>query len=189
MSHLSDSVEQLRTRVLRQAETDASALLNLQADSRHKFSQGDPMPMFRLMYFSAYRIDRVDGPMTFQLNNILSTANRHNQANGITGALIFDSEWFVQILEGQRAAVWSMFKSIERDKRHAKVTPVEMNDAMERHFGRWWMGCCERNARTAPAFAPYLRDGRFQPDEMPAHDILALMIDLETASLARELVA
>jgi Sensors of blue-light using FAD len=147
------------------------------------------MVMVRLIYFSEYRVDVARGTMISQLNAILGTANRSNQANGITGALVFDSEWFVQMLEGERDAVWSTFKRIERDNRHSNVMPAELTGIAERKFGRWWMGCAERNARNASSFARYLHDGRFRPNQMSADDLRALLIDLERSDLARELAA
>ena len=147
------------------------------------------MTVVRLIYFSEYRIDLAMGTMIAQLNDILTKANRFNREKSVTGALVFDSEWFVQVLEGNRDAVLSIFKKIERDKRHDHVTLVEMVEAPERAFGKWWMGCTERNERTASTFAPFLHDGRFRPEDMSAHDILSLMIGLEKVSLTRELAA
>jgi hypothetical protein len=144
------------------------------------------MPVTRLVYISDYCIDLQSGSVTHQLNEILRTANRKNEANDITGALIFDSVWFVQALEGERSRVWDTFCRIEQDQRHANVTIVEMLKASERLFGSWWMGCSERTAKNAAIFQPFLRGGHFKPDEMSRYEILSLMTNLASVGYKQQ---
>jgi hypothetical protein len=119
------------------------------------------------------------------MTNILSTAARNNQAEDITGALIFDSHWFVQVLEGARDKVWNLFKKIEHDERHTDVMPYDISRVPGRRFGQWWMGCAERNSGNGPIFDRYLRDGQFEPDKMLAIELLSLMIELSDHGLRR----
>ena len=56
----------------------------------------------RLIYHSENHIGGTSGKMVASLNTIMEAAIRNNQRANITGALIFDSLWFVQILEGER---------------------------------------------------------------------------------------
>jgi len=145
------------------------------------------MQVTRLVYISDYCIDFQSGSVIQHLNDILQTANRNNEANNITGALIFDSEWFVQALEGERSRVWETFCRIERDRRHANVTVVEMLTASERLFGQWWMGCAERTAKNTAIFEPFLRAGRFKPDEMTRYEILSLMTNLASVGYKQQI--
>ncbi len=53
----------------------------------------------RLVYHSENHLGAVGGTMIADLNAILDVSNRNNEKAGITGALLFDTLWFVQILE------------------------------------------------------------------------------------------
>jgi hypothetical protein len=143
------------------------------------------MTLTRLIYFSESKIDAANGQILHSLNNILDAANRNNQAQGITGALVFDIRWFVQLLEGPRDSVWSAFVKIERDPRHTNVQFVEMAAVPTRRFGDWWMGCTQRVDDLDAVFAPYLFDGQFRPDCMGATMLHSLMLDLSAGCLIR----
>ena len=147
------------------------------------------MALSRLLYYSENQIVRGDSSVLNQLGQILSTSNRNNGAVGITGSLIFDDLWFMQVLEGDRAAVWRKFERIWQDERHANVVLVEMREVEERLFGNWWMGLAMHNARTHTAFAPHLKKGRLRPPEMSAAALLQLMIDVAKLGLSREVKA
>ena len=56
----------------------------------------------RLIYYSENHLGASDGKMIRDLNAILDTSNRNNEKAGITGALVLDTVWFMQILEGER---------------------------------------------------------------------------------------
>jgi len=145
------------------------------------------MAVQRLAYFSSFGLEPGRGYLIRQLNDILRVSNRNNQTKGITGALIFDMNWFVQVLEGDRDVVWSVFQKIERDERHRDVKLVEFVTVPGRYFGNWWMGCAEFNEDLAATFRPYLRNGQFHPPDMSALEILSLMVDLSLIGYTREL--
>ncbi len=142
------------------------------------------MSLVRLIYISDVRIDLKNGPMLAQLRDILDASDRNNSAYGITGGLVFDSESFVQVLEGTLESVWSTYKRIERDSRHDHVKFVEMSAVPSRRFGDWFMGCAERVSQHDEIFAPYLYRGRFEPAYMPAGMIMSLMSDLSARCFA-----
>lgn len=146
------------------------------------------MPLVRLTYFSENQIDPAAGSAVRILGQILSTSNRNNQKNSITGALLFDDQWFVQTLEGERPEVWATFDRIREDPRHSDVVIAEVVDLQSRIFANWWMGLATRTAATEHAFAPYLMRGRLDPRQMTASDMLSLMKALSQAGLHRELV-
>lgn len=78
----------------------------------------------RLIYHSENHLGMA-GSMIPELNEILDISNRKNEQSGITGALIFDSLWFVQILEGDREAVSRTLCRIVADQRHDAVTIMD----------------------------------------------------------------
>jgi len=64
-----------------------------------------------------------------------------------------------------------------------------MVEIKEPQFSAWWMGCAERNGQNTRAFAPYVRDGDFDPTSMSGEDIVALLRDLEDGGFMKELAA
>ncbi len=147
------------------------------------------MDILRLVYFSQYRVDPSRGPVFSQLNQIIDSSNRNNKARNITGALLFDSNWFVQCLEGALTDVWGTFQRIEHDHRHANICFLEMTKIPSRRFGNWWMGDARRTPENAALFAPYLYNGRFVPDNMAPDVIVSLLIDLTWDGFMRDLAA
>ena len=147
------------------------------------------MALARLIYVSEPQLDPVNGSTIAQLASILSASRRNNEAANITGALVYDEHWFIQVLEGERPAIWQTFARIGEDERHAACLLVEMVDADRRLFGNWWMGLAARDTVTAPAFLPYMSKGVLRADAMSGRDVLALMSALAKLGLNRDMHA
>ena len=58
---------------------------------------------------------------------------------GITGMLISNGVWFVQVLEGDEAAVEACYARIEKDGRHHRPTVRARKPVPQRAFSRWSM--------------------------------------------------
>ena len=137
----------------------------------------------RLVYHSENHLGHDKGKMIADLNAIMDSANRNNEKNNITGALIFDTLWFVQILEGERVAVSETLRRIMADGRHDAVTVMDARPIAERQFGNWWMGLALLRGDDA------VRSGRLDPRRMSGEQAVALALDLATAGLNRTLTA
>ena len=142
----------------------------------------------RLVYHSENHLGLDKGKMIADLNAIMDSANRNNEKNGVTGALIFDTLWFVQILEGERVAVSETLRRIMADGRHDAVTVMDARPIAERQFGNWWMGLALLRGDDAGLHAK-VRDGRFDPRTMSGEQAVALALDLAKAGLNRKLAA
>ena len=145
------------------------------------------MALSRLIYISEPQFDAADGSTLSQLASIMSASRRNNKARNITGALVYDESWFLQVLEGDRRAIWERFSRINEDERHGGCLLMEMVDVETRLFGNWWMGLASRNTSTEPVFAPYLVNGALQADSMTAQAVLDLMTALSHVGLSREM--
>ncbi|MEE2915447.1 MAG: BLUF domain-containing protein, partial [Pseudomonadota bacterium] len=66
---------------------------------------------YQLVYISS-AIGRVDG------DAVLAVSRRNNARDGITGLLYADGRRFLQVLEGERAAVERAYQRIAADPRH-----------------------------------------------------------------------
>lgn len=92
--------------------------------------------MIRLTYASTAITD-------FSAENLLAllrTCRINNGAKDITGILIYSHGTFFQVLEGDEAAVDTVFETIKKDKRHKDVTLIEKLPITERLFPYWSMG-------------------------------------------------
>jgi hypothetical protein len=140
----------------------------------------------RLVYHSENHLGPFSGKMIGDLNSILDASNRNNERDGITGALLFDTLWFVQILEGEREAVSATLCRIMGDERHDAVTIMECGPIAARQFGNWWMGLGMLRGDNQ---ALYARHGleKFNPRVMSGDQAAALALDLAAAGLNRHL--
>lgn len=73
------------------------------------------------------------------IEDILNVAERHNAAHGLTGALIFNTRFFMQLLEGEQAEVEALYARICEDPRHKDVRTISAHPVDERLFADWSM--------------------------------------------------
>jgi len=73
------------------------------------------------------------------VETILETAKIFNGQNNITGCLIFYKRRFIQILEGDKEEVRTLFEKVKKDKRHKKVYLLSEGPTDQRNFQSWGM--------------------------------------------------
>jgi hypothetical protein len=113
----------------------------------------------RMLYVST-----ATGPITTAVTGtILRSAKAHNAANGITGVLCQGRGVYLQVLEGERNQIDTLYARIVQDKRHHNVVLRQQADINRRRYGHWAMAHVdmahlpdEQAAQQNPAFDPYL---------------------------------
>lgn len=140
----------------------------------------------RLIYHSENHLGATDGRMIRDLNAIMAASIRNNERLGITGALIFDTLWFVQILEGEREAIARTLHRIMQDERHDYVTMMDARPVKERCFGNWSMGLSFLRGDHSALYARHGLSERLNPRKMTGEQALALALDL-ASGLERQL--
>jgi Sensors of blue-light using FAD len=121
-----------------------------------------------------------------QLGAILESAVRHNQADDITGMLLYSGGNFLQVLEGAADQVKSTYDRISLDPRHKNCLVLLEQDLPERQFGKWSMGCRRLSAEDVakfPAHAPYFQYGFRRPDFQVKPGEALEMLDLFCAGM------
>ena len=93
--------------------------------------------VYRLIYRSRDLIP--DGDRKAELGRLFSAARSNNKKQQVTGALLVNDSWFVQILEGDEDVVRALYQRIEKDPRHDTVTVLDVRTVEERTFARWAM--------------------------------------------------
>ena len=95
--------------------------------------------LYKIVYCSKNYIEGAPGDRDSEILQILSTARANNGRQAVTGALLFNSGYFAQVLEGPQAAIERLFEKIQRDSRHGEVTVLESGKAKARSFPDWSM--------------------------------------------------
>jgi hypothetical protein len=95
------------------------------------------MELVHLIYSSAAKDIELSED---DLNTILEKSRKNNESNNVSGVLLYESGTFFQVLEGDRAKVDSVYRTIVRDSRHINVTKIIEEEIEERTFGEWTMG-------------------------------------------------
>jgi hypothetical protein len=94
-------------------------------------------PLFTLIYGS----HAVGETKPSDVMDILKVARKINKELEITGVLLYNKGWWLQVLEGSFSAVTSLFfNHIQKDKRHTNVTLLVLDPTTQRNFANWDMG-------------------------------------------------
>ncbi|MCW5699979.1 MAG: BLUF domain-containing protein, partial [Rhodospirillales bacterium] len=91
--------------------------------------------VYRLLYISKAKRDLNDQ----DLGQILAVSRANNSKMDITGLLLYLDREFLQVLEGGKQEVDSLFKKISSDDRHFTVKCLQAVEVDDRLFGDWSM--------------------------------------------------
>ncbi len=93
---------------------------------------------------------------------LLEVSRRNNEANNITGLLVYHEGTFMQVLEGEEEAVMRLYQRILQDPRHTGTRMLWKLPIETRAFGDWAMAFRELSdvdpARLA-GYSRFLEDG------------------------------
>ena len=104
--------------------------------------------MIQLIYASAASDDFTDD----DLADLLHKARTNNQAQELTGMLIYQDGTFLQVLEGDEDAVKKLYVKIAADPRHCGLRKLLRTEIEERSFGEWKMGFHNATGQKLEAF-------------------------------------
>lgn len=134
------------------------------------------MYLFRLIYYSKNAITGSEDPhLRAELKDILAKAKRNNLANGVTGALLFNQNYFAQVLEGDRKAVTETFIRITADPRHSDHVILEAKPIVQRRFADWSMCFVGPQPVAEDVHRRYCVSNEFLPMKMTADSLLGFM--------------
>lgn len=95
--------------------------------------------LFRILYCSRNRIENLQDRRAEAMSQIFQTARANNKRRAVTGALLYSTSFFAQVLEGPRGEIESIFEKIQQDPRHGDVTILECSRISSRDFPQWSM--------------------------------------------------
>jgi hypothetical protein len=150
------------------------------AGSFVSYRKSRQMRIYRLVYYSKSNFTSSGNRLAADLKQILATAINNNAGRGITGGLVFNRRYFVQVLEGEHAAVMQTFARINKDPRHKDVVIAEMEPAGERLFGAWSMGYAGNSELFKTLCVEHGHAGEFDPKNMSGSALTAFILALVT---------
>jgi hypothetical protein len=123
-----------------------------------------------MLHHIAYVSTAVHLMSAAELNEILAQARAINLQVDVTGLLLYNDRSFIQVLEGEEAALREIYGRILVDPRHTRVTTLFDEPLERRDFGDWSMGFYAPTDTDMAAVEGY---SRFLEHDYPLRDFLA----------------
>ena len=132
----------------------------------------------RIVYYSKNLITGTDETIAASVREILEAARANNAQAGVTGALIFNSGCFAQVLEGSREKLAEIFERIQCDPRHTEVQVLEYAPISQRAFPNWSMAFIGIKAKDDILFSALAAETGFDVKRLAAENILKVMREI-----------
>jgi Sensors of blue-light using FAD len=136
--------------------------------------------LIQLIYVST----AAEGMDVNEFKRILAVAQTKNEMHDLTGMLAFNSKYFLQALEGDRAKVNQLYYNLMLDKRHTCVQIIGYREIEQRTWPQWGMGYAAPNSDNRALFLKYSVQGTFNPYLLTAASSLNMLLDLTNKSVA-----
>jgi len=94
-----------------------------------------------------------------ELDIFLSEIRKNNQKLGVTGLLLYNDEFFIQVIEGTRDTIHNLFNVIKTDPRHSNIVKLLDEPIASRAFPDWSMGFRRMNddkTSNIPGFSTFM---------------------------------
>lgn len=76
-----------------------------------------------------------------QLVSLLEHCHRNNHTHKVTGLLLYNGfGTFIQVIEGYRHSIGTLYRNIRNDNRHERVNLLWCTEIKNRDFPNWKMG-------------------------------------------------
>lgn len=144
-------------------------------------------PLQRIVYYSKNLLTGSDEVIATNIEQILEAARVNNSKANLTGALIFNSGCFAQVIEGPRDGIAEVFERIQCDPRHTEVQVLEYGPIIKRAFPNWSMAFIGVREKDEKLFHRLALETSFDDKRLAAEDILTtmreIMLEEEIASI------
>lgn len=93
------------------------------------------------------------------LKNLLVEIRKKNKVKGVTGLLLYNNGSFIQVIEGEKLMIRSLYNKIEKDSRHNTIVMLAENKIKKRSFPDWTMGYFQisnKQAAQIPGFSDFI---------------------------------
>lgn len=136
-------------------------------DNNNLPMQNDAQILVRLTYISAYNPNNAN----IEVARILEQSRRNNEHNGITGALVMNENYFLQVIEGSRPIINTLLQKLLKDERHFSLRIVECHEIEQRRWSRWSMQYLTLSNQHQEDILKFSPNAEFNPYLMTAMQI------------------
>ncbi len=134
--------------------------------------------LYKILYCSRNLIQGECTEQEAEIQQILNASRMNNSRQDVTGALLYNSGCFAQVLEGPQSAIETIFERIQRDARHGDVTILTSGAGGERDFPNWAMAHVQPpSEKQAAGIAATLDVALIKPEDAGA-EVLDLLKSL-----------
>ena len=134
------------------------------------------MSTFRLIYASIPNV--AFGTPEQMLDELLHAASVNNARFGVTGLLVADDSFFMQVLAGERQAVTDVFMKIAGDHRHGTIALLNASEETFRLFPNWSMAALGPSDTRSRLFARHRKSAAFHPHDLTAAEATRFFFDV-----------
>jgi hypothetical protein len=134
--------------------------------------------IYKILYCSKNLIEGEHARQDAEISHILQAARRNNSEQNVTGALLFNSGYFAQALEGPKLAIENIFERIQCDPRHGDVTVLSSGTGGQRDFPEWSMAHVAPPNETANVSMAVALDTALSHPAASADEVLGLLRSL-----------
>jgi hypothetical protein len=92
-----------------------------------------------------------------ELNDLVEVSRRNNKKHCITGAMLHLENAFIQVIEGEDAAIGQLLEELHTDIRHQNIAVLSDKLAQARNFQNWSMGIVKAAEADRPEVLEELR--------------------------------
>ncbi|MCJ2124466.1 BLUF domain-containing protein [Methylobacterium sp. J-077] len=134
--------------------------------------------LYRLVYASKNLFQGSEAELTAAVGQILASSQRNNARSDVTGALMFNSGAFAQVLEGPRQGVEETFERIQCDDRHGDVTVLQCGPTESRSFASWSMAFVGASTGGQARFSRLAAESGFDLSRLDGDAVFTMLHEL-----------
>ena len=131
--------------------------------------------LYRLVYVSKNLLEGGEAEIESAVMQILEASQRNNSKVDVTGALMFNTGAFAQVLEGPRQAVEETFERIQCDVRHGDVTVLQCGPSESRSFANWSMAFVGRSSACQMQFSQLAAGSGFDLSKLDGDAVFGML--------------
>jgi hypothetical protein len=144
------------------------------------------MTLSRLVFYS--RTNLKIGESAGMIRGLLQSCSEYSPVSGLTGGLVFNEKFFMQVMEGSREQVSRQLATLFVDPRHEGLTVMSLSEITRRQFEGWAVGYAGHTIDAERLYLRYCPTIDVNPTVMSADALFSFVADfcaLETLYVQR----
>jgi hypothetical protein len=133
------------------------------------------MPLSQIVFFSRNRVKLTGGSMREMVRDILAACHNYDRVSGLTGALVFNEEFFLQAMEGERSAISEQLWRLSADQRLSGMVLVSCRTIERRDFEGWMVGYAGHSEPLDAIYMHYGTAAKLDPTDMSVQGMIDLL--------------